>query len=172
MRAETKDAMACALACVALACCGIAMGASHRGETRGAGGSGPMELRLQSTSGTGAGSGTDILLSANFGLQYSIDASSVLNFPRCLDTTGNPVAGCVVGWRICGSSGTATVNTTGTTPGTVSSPFCVDVLPGQNNFNLALTQNIAGQTTPFPVGSATVTATLPNIAAGSGSSGL
>ncbi|MGA9185117.1 MAG: hypothetical protein WBZ32_07455 [Candidatus Acidiferrales bacterium] len=197
MKTETKDAMAGALACLALAGVALAMAAGRKGNTTLAAGMGratPIWMGRHdittSVSGrtgmfgrdwtgtpesksSGASdvvvTGTDVLLSANVELQYWIDANAVLGFPKCLDGTGNAVPGCTIGWRVCGNSGTAAVNSSGGAGQTAAPPFCVDVFTGSNALNVNLIENTSGQTTVFPIGSVNVTATLPS--QGTGGSG-
>ncbi|MGH7837580.1 MAG: hypothetical protein ACREQC_07100 [Candidatus Binataceae bacterium] len=140
MKSNLRDCVACVIACVAIAVCGASLAAGLR-----AWGAGRAIATAAIPSAQSIVPSPGDMLVVAPGVQFSatLDATQMVAFPNCADPAGRPLAGCVVGWRICGNSGA----------GAASPPYCIDMYPGANSFQLEFIENISGQITEFPVGS-------------------
>lgn len=145
MNTNLREFLTCAIACVAVVVCGAIVTAGLR-----AWGAGRTMSRAANpaTQGFTPLAGDTLVVAPGVQITASVDATQMLAFPNCTNSSGQTLAGCVAGWRICGNSGSVA----GQTGGAPSPPYCIDLYPGANSLELKLIENTAGQTTEFPVG--------------------
>lgn len=146
MNNNLREVLTCAIACVVVVVCGASVTAGLR-----AWGAGRTAARAANLAAQGfvPPPGDTLVVAPGVQFTASVDATQMLAFPNCANSSGQAMAGCVAGWRICGNSGSVA----GQTGGAPSPPYCVDLYPGANTLELKLIENTAGQTTEFPVGS-------------------
>lgn len=145
MSTNLREFLTCAIACVVVVVCGASVTAGLR-----AWGAGRAMVRAANPAAQGfvPSPGDTLVVAPGVQVSASLDATQMLAFPNCTNSSGQALAGCVAGWRICGNSGSVA----GQAGGAPSPPYCIDLYPGVNSFELKLIENTAGQTTEFPVG--------------------
>lgn len=144
MNTNLREFLTCAIACAVVVVCGASVTAGLR-----AWGAGRAMAAHSFAQGFVPPPGDTLVVAPGVQVTASLDATQMLAFPNCTNSSGQTLAGCVAGWRICGNSGSVA----GQTGGASSPPYCIDLYPGANSFDLKLIENTAGQTTEFPVGS-------------------
>ncbi|MGB0036500.1 MAG: choice-of-anchor R domain-containing protein [Candidatus Acidiferrales bacterium] len=91
------------------------------------------------------------------GLSTAVNLTSLLAFPGCLDSSGNPISNCTTGWRVCGNAAGTSPSVNSNPPQTQPTQACIDFYPGDNTLGISLLKNTPSQTTVFAAGSFTLT---------------